>query len=158
MLKFFDPHSERFAKYDTLFHLTDQHASHCMGKLSESDVGFDRVRKFGFDNSESEPTERNCWFDHLSAKHFRFEDSAPEPLDRSVFAAPFRPYKGKKSDQYGDYFVRTFSIMRFEDVRLIAISKRFKIMEKLYTSKAFLKMAGRRIILLILPPCIHPWP
>ena len=28
-------------------HLIDQHASHCMGKMSESDFGFDRVRKFG---------------------------------------------------------------------------------------------------------------
>ena len=80
-------------------HLIDQHASHCMGKMSESDFGFDRVRKFGFENSESEPIERNCRFDHLSAKHFRFEDSAPEPIQRSVFATPFRPYKGKGSDQ-----------------------------------------------------------
>ena len=72
-------------------HLIDQHASHCMGKMLESD--------FGFENSESEPIERNCRFDHLSAKHFRFEDSAPEPIQRNVFATPFRPYKGKESDQ-----------------------------------------------------------
>ena len=39
-------------------HLIDQHASHCMGKMSESDFGFDRVQKFGFENSESEPIER----------------------------------------------------------------------------------------------------
>ena len=53
----------------------------------------------GFENSESEPIERNCRFDHLSAEHFRLEDSAPEPIQRSVFATPFRPYKGKESDQ-----------------------------------------------------------
>ena len=70
-----------------------------MGKMSESDFGFDRVPKFGFENSESELIEKNCMFDHLSAKHFRFEDSAPEPIQRSVFATPFRPYKGKESDQ-----------------------------------------------------------
>ena len=80
-------------------HLIDQHASHCMGKMSESDFGFDRVRKFGLENSESVPIERNCRFDHLSAKHFRFEYSAPEPIQRSVFATTFRPYKGKESDQ-----------------------------------------------------------
>ena len=74
-----------------LMHHIDQHASHCMGKMSESD--------FGFEYLESEPVERNCRFDHLSAKHFRFEDSAPEPIQRSVFATPFRPYKGKESDQ-----------------------------------------------------------
>ena len=74
-------------------HRIDQHASHCMGKMSESD--------FGFENSESEPKERNCRFDHLSAKHFRFEDSTPEPIQRSVFATPFRPHKGKESDQLG---------------------------------------------------------
>ena len=88
-----------------LMHHIDQHASHCMGKMSESD--------FGFEYSESEPIERNCRFDHLSAKHFRFEDSAPEPIhkhfrfedsapepiQRSVFATPFRPYKGKESEQ-----------------------------------------------------------
>ena len=28
-------------------HLIDQRASHCMGKMSESDFAFDRVRKFG---------------------------------------------------------------------------------------------------------------
>ena len=72
-----------------------------MGEISESDFEFDRVRKFGFEDSESEPIERNCRFDHLSAKHFRFEDSAREPLQRSVFATPFRPYKGKESDQWG---------------------------------------------------------
>ena len=72
------------------FHLIDQHASLCMGKMSESD--------FGFENSESEPIERNCRFDHLPAKHFRFEDSAHGPIQRSVFATPFRPYKGKESD------------------------------------------------------------
>ena len=42
------------------YHLIDQHASHCMDKLSESDFGFDQVRKFGFENSESEPIKRNC--------------------------------------------------------------------------------------------------
>ena len=31
-------------------------------------------------------------------------------------------------------------------------------MEKLYTSKTFLKMAGGGSILLILPPWIRPWP
>ena len=83
------------------FHLIDQHASHCMGKMSESDFGFDRVRKFGFENSESEPIERSCRFDHFSGKHFRFEDSAPERIQRSVFATPFRPYKGKESGEGG---------------------------------------------------------
>ena len=73
------------------YHLIDQHASHCMGEMSESD--------FGFENSKFEPIERNCRFDYLSGKHFRFEDSAPEPIHRSVFATPFRPYKGKESDQ-----------------------------------------------------------
>ena len=58
-----------------------------MGKMSESDFEFDRVRKFGFENSESEPIERNCRFDHLSAKHFRFKDFAPEPIQKSVFAS-----------------------------------------------------------------------
>ena len=82
-----------------LDHLINQHASHCMGKMSESDFGFDRVRKFGFKNSESEPIERNCRFDHLSAKHFRLEDSAPEPIQKSVFSTPFRPCKGNESDQ-----------------------------------------------------------
>ena len=82
-----------------IHHLIDQHASHCMGKMSESDFGFDRVRKFAFENSESAPIERNCRFDHFSAKHFRFEDSAPEPIQRNVFATPFRPYKGKEADQ-----------------------------------------------------------
>ena len=42
-----------------------------MGKMSESDFGFDRVPKFGFETSESEPIERNWMFDHLSAKHFK---------------------------------------------------------------------------------------
>ena len=64
-----------------------------MDKMSESD--------FGFENSQYELIERNCRFDHLSAKHFRFEDSAPEPIQRSVFATPFRPHKGKESDQQG---------------------------------------------------------
>ena len=80
-------------------HLIDQHASLCMGKMSESDFGFDQVRKFGFEKLEPEPIERNCRFDHLSAKHFGFEDSAPEPIQTSVFATPFCPYKGKESDQ-----------------------------------------------------------
>ena len=69
-----------------------------MGKMSEFDFGFDRVRKFrkfGFENSKSEPIGRNCRFDHLSAKHFRFEDSAREPIQRSVFATPFAHTKEK---------------------------------------------------------------
>ena len=76
-------------------HLIDQHASHYMGKMSESD--FDMF--LTFENSKIEPIERNCRFDHLSAEHFRFEDSAPEPIQKSVFATSFRPYKGKESDQ-----------------------------------------------------------
>ena len=80
-------------------HLIDQHASHCMGKMSESDFGLDQVRNIGFENLEFEPIESNCRFDHLSAKHFRFEDSAPAPIQRSVFATPFRPYKGSESNQ-----------------------------------------------------------
>ena len=40
-----------------IWHLVDQHASHYMGKMSESDFGFDRVQKFGFENSECEPIE-----------------------------------------------------------------------------------------------------
>ena len=42
------------------------------------------------------------------------------------------------------HFVRTFSIMRASGVRLIAI-KKAQIMEKLYTSKTFSKMAGGRM-------------
>ena len=57
----------------------------------------------GLENSESEPIEKNCRFDHLSAKHFRFKDSAPEPIQRSVLVCtPFCPYKGKESDQSGE--------------------------------------------------------
>ena len=40
------------------------------------------------------------------------------------------------------HFVRTFSVMRAQGLLL---SKKFKIMEKLYTSKTFLKMAGGRM-------------
>ena len=68
-----------------------------MGKMSKCD--------FGFENSESEPIERNCGFHHLSAKHLRFEDSAPEPIQKSVFATPFRPYQGQESDQQGEVLV-----------------------------------------------------
>ena len=43
-------------------HLIDQHASHCMGKMSESD--------FGFENSESEPIERSeRHFAHTKGKN-----------------------------------------------------------------------------------------
>ena len=44
--------------------------------MSKSDCRFDRVRD-------------------LSSKHFRFEDSAPEPIQRSVFATPFAHAKAK---------------------------------------------------------------
>ena len=43
------------------------------------------------------------------------------------------------------HFVRTFLIMRAQGVKLIAIEE-VKIMEKLYTSKTFLKMAGEGCI------------
>ena len=35
----------QFAKI--FFHLIAQHASHCMGKMSESDFGFDQLRNSG---------------------------------------------------------------------------------------------------------------
>ena len=60
------------------------------------------------------------------------------------------------------HFVRTFSITCALDVRLrIMLSKRFEIMEKLCTSKTFLKMAGGRMhscIPLILAPWNRPCP
>ena len=57
------------------------------------------------------------------------------------------------------HFVRTLSIMRAQGVRLIAI-ERFEIMKELCTgtSKAFLKMAGRKMHTLHPTPWIRPWP
>ena len=43
------------------------------------------------------------------------------------------------------HFVRTFSIMRVQGVKALLQSKGLEIMEKLYTSKALLKMAGGRM-------------
>ena len=43
------------------------------------------------------------------------------------------------------HFVRTFSIMRAYDVRLIAIEGVRNFIEKLYASKTFLKMVGGRM-------------
>ena len=47
------------------------------------------------------------------------------------------------------HFVRTFSIMHAYGVKLMALSlslsKTLEIMEKLYTSKTFSKMAGERM-------------
>ena len=44
------------------------------------------------------------------------------------------------------HFVRTFSIMRALGGRLtVLLSKRFKITEKMYTSKTFFKVAGGRM-------------
>ena len=43
------------------------------------------------------------------------------------------------------HFVRTFSIMRAYKAKGLLLSKRFEIMEKLYTSKTVLKMAGGRM-------------
>ena len=40
------------------------------------------------------------------------------------------------------HFVRTFSIVRAEGVKDLSLANRFEIMEKLLTSKAFLKVAG----------------
>ena len=42
------------------------------------------------------------------------------------------------------HFVHTFSIMRVKAQGLL-LSKRFESMEKLYTSKTFLKMTGGRM-------------
>ena len=50
------------------------------------------------------------------------------------------------------HFVRTFSIMRVKDESLL-LSKRFQIMEKLYTSKTCLKMAGGRMHIAYFSPC-----
>ena len=51
------------------------------------------------------------------------------------------------------HFVRTFSIMCVKAQRKgLSLSKRFESMEKIYTLKTFLKMAGGRCIRLILLP------
>ena len=50
------------------------------------------------------------------------------------------------------HFVRTFSIMRVKAQGLL-LSKRFDIMEKLYTTKTFLKMAGGRMHIAYSSPC-----
>ena len=50
------------------------------------------------------------------------------------------------------HFVRTFSIMRVKAQGLL-LSKRYEIMEKLYISKTFLKMACGRMHIAYSSPC-----
>ena len=56
------------------------------------------------------------------------------------------------------HFVRTFSticVLKTED---LSLSKRFQIINKLYTSKTFLKMAGGRMDTPHPTSWIRPWP
>ena len=50
------------------------------------------------------------------------------------------------------HFVRTYSTMRVQAQGLL-LSKRFEIMEKLYTTKAFLKTAGGSMHIAYSSPC-----
>ena len=55
------------------------------------------------------------------------------------------------------HFVRTFSVMRAQGVRLIAIEEVQNYGKTVYIKNS-LEMAGEGCIPLILPPWIRPWP